>query len=267
MRKINVNTLINSMYDKNKNITVLETNDGYVGNGSFLVKKEFVNNFKVNKVNTFQFANNFTVEKLANKCTYSIIKVEEKFKAVKLYGEFKFNDCFDKPHTLTGFVIMRSEVYKYMIQNNLEIFIHPDTHTMIGKKGNEVIALASGLRINEETWNDLETIEEAEIRLAEEKAKKEEQQKLIYEYNEKLANELVELMTKYDKEIFDIIISSDKKIAKNKYGTYSLFVYETIKYNEWIAVMPINRIGHCRLNDEKQIGKILIEKLNELKTA
>lgn len=153
-----------------------------------------------------------------------------------------------------------------MVEKQLDLYIEEGACRLVGKKGEEVIAVACGLRITQETWDNAQTLEEYEIE-QEEKQKKKEELKIVTEkWNNKLADDW---FNRYGSlSYINDIINADKKVMKNDFGNYSIYVKNKKTNYIWVefySMVQMNNISGLR--EQKAVANIIVDRLNAMKTA
>lgn len=262
MKKVSVRDLIDKQYGDTSSPTPLITGDGYIGNVSFIVKKGFDEKIDKRLEKICNNEKNYVRRETSAEelklliASYKVTNVIEKAEIVKVQGKL-----ISKIYDFDGSIYVNANYYRYMVEKQLDLYIEEGACRLVGKKGEEVIAVACGLRITQETWDNAQTLEEYEIE-QEEKQKKKEELKIVTEkWNNKLADDW---FNRYGSlSYINDIINADKKVMKNEFGNYAIYINCEGKWAEFCPMTQLGGIGGLR--EQKAVANIIVDRLNAIK--
>lgn len=267
MKKVSVRDLIDRQYGSNSSPTPLITDDGYIGNLCFLVKKGFDEKIDKRLEKICSNEKNYVRRETSAEelkllvASYKVTDVIEKAEVVKLNGKI-----IDSEFNFNGSILVNANYYRYMMEKQLDLFIEVSACRLVGKKDNEVIAVACGLRMTQKTWNNAQTLEEYKLEQQEKQKKKEELKIVTEKWNNRLADDWFNRYGKLD--IIEAVIKSDKKVMKNDFGNYSIYVKNKKTNYIWVefySMVQMNNISGLR--EQKAVANIIVDRLNAMKTA
>ena len=263
MKKVSVRDLIDKQYGSNSCPTPLVTTDGYIGNLSFIVKKGFDEKIdkKLEKIcgNEKNYVRKDVNAEELNLlvASYNVTNVIEKAEVVKLTGKLISEYDFH------GSIYINANYYRYMVEKQLDLFIEVGARRLVGEKDGKVIAVACGLNMTQETWESLKTLEEYELEQEEKKKDKEKLKIVTEKWNNKLADDW---FNRYGNlSYINDIINADKKVMKNKFGNYAIYINCELSEGKWVEFCSMTQIGGLR--EQKAVANIIIDRLNAMKTA
>lgn len=265
MIKLNLKKMVGETHKGKKLDKRLLSADGYYLNGCFGVKVG-IDKALDRMFDGTQVEEGLYIEKVAKKCEYDVVKIEEKAIVTKIDGKLEVEvgtEGYIK--TIEGTMYLNSEYYRFIKKHKLEIKIHPDSGVVAGFKDDKLVAIFLGIRyggtdtIAREMWEKEPTVEEFVALKEKEKAEKEQAKKKLEEFANKTARELL-VDLKINSQVMDIILNQGEgcRMTKSDKKTY---VLECKVEGKWCAFQRLDRKTN-KLSEQKLIGMKMLEILN-----